>query len=133
MVSIFDAGRQMLHGMYDQNLNGVKVNYVRDGAVLLQDITAKLSSWWMYKKTADFNVRSHSASFKFPSASLNGVTPQLRDVIRTGGREYLVVKGDGDGCWKWSSERARDEIVVYAKYSGVEQVEEQGEAEAQNG
>lgn len=126
-MGIFDDGRRLLRDFYDPSGVGVLVNYSRDNIILLRDVPAKITQWYMYRKTAEFNVRSHNAAFNILSASMRGITPQLRDVIIYNGREYLVVKGGGDGCWEWISERAHDEIRIFSKYSGVEQVHEESE------
>ncbi len=129
-MGIFDAGRQMLRNMYATDMNGVTVSYMRNNAVLIKDIPAKIGTWYMYRKTADFNVRSHNASFRILAADMAGVTPQLRDVILYKHRQYLVVKGEGDGTWSWSSERDHDEVIIYAKYSGPEEVQEETAGDA---
>lgn len=121
-MGIFDEGRKLLKEMYDTNGVGVSIDYVRDNVIILRDVPAKITQWYMYKKTAEFNVRSHNAAFKILSVSMQGITPQLRDVIIYNGREYLVIKGGGDGCWEWTNEREHDEIRIFSKYSGVEQV-----------
>ncbi|NMA46465.1 MAG: hypothetical protein GX945_07880 [Lentisphaerae bacterium] len=123
-MGVFDAGRQMLREMYAMDMNGVTVSYLRDNAVLLKNIPAKIGSWYMYRKTAEFNVRSHNASFRIMAKDMAGVTPELRDVIIYKQRQYLVVKGEGDSTWSWSSERDHDEIIIYAKYSGPEKVQD---------
>lgn len=126
-MGIFDAGRELLKDFYDTSGVGVLIDYARDNVVLLRGVPAKITQWYMYRKTAEFNVRSHNAAFKILSASMEGITPELRDVIIYNGREYLVIKGGGDGCWEWTNERTHDEIRVFSKYSGVEQVRESEE------
>ena len=54
----------MLREMYAMDMNGVTVSYLRDNAVLLKNIPAKIGSWYMYRKTAELMsaaITRHSA------------------------------------------------------------------------
>lgn len=98
-MGIFDAGRDNLAGIgWDET-----IAYSRDGVAIASALKAKLGR--SYDSTAEAagwwdGISSRSARRDFiVKASELGVTPQVRDVVTWGGRDWCVSEPAGEPCW----------------------------------